>query len=334
MMPENNTAPTTVKCLMATALNTVEIKQRRLEQLAAGMVRIRTEYSMVSTGTELHTIQGTHTQERPFPRMTGYIAIGRVVGVGEGVEWPALGERVLFSAAHFEMIDFAAERCTAVPEAIPSTVAVCTTLLGIGIRGVRAARVQLGDPVAVFGQGVIGAFAAHLAKLAGGCPVIAIDPVAARREVAKKLGADVTVDPSAEDVAERIKQLTDGRGVQSSIEATATPKVIAQLPAVTAAGGRIVVLGGIHGKAELDLYTHFQKSDQIMVGCGAPHAEDHPYTTQDANTAAIHRMMLAGRIDTEPVITHRVPYTEGPAVYQMLMNEKDKAIGVQFEWPA
>jgi len=332
-MPDNHTAATTAKCLMATALNTVEVKDRELDALAPGHVRVRTEYSMVSTGTELHTIQATHTQDRPFPRMTGYIAIGHVVGVGEGVDRPALGARVLFSPAHYEMIDTPAAKCVAVPEGIASEVAVCTTLLGISIRGVRAGKVQLGDPVAVFGQGVIGAFAAHLAKLAGACPVIAVDPVAKRREVAKRLGADATIDPAGEDVGERIKALTGGHGVQVAVEATATTKVIGALPAMTTAGGRIVVLGGIHGRAELDLYTHFQKSDQVLVGCGAPHAEDHPYTTTAANTAAIHRMMLAGMIDTEPVITHRVPYTDGPAVYQMLIHEKDKAIGVQFEWP-
>ena len=331
-MPENDTAPKTVKCLMATALNTVEIVDRPLEPLAPGMVRLRTAYSMVSPGTELHTIQGTHTQERPFPRMTGYIAIGHVVGVGEGVQTPKLGDRVLFGAAHYEMIDYPAERCTPVPEEIPSEMAVCTTLLGISIRGVRAGRVQLGDPVAVFGQGVIGLFATHLAKLAGGCPVIAVDPVPARRRVALEMGADAVIDPAGEDVSGRIAELTDRRGVQASIEATATTRVVGSLPAVTAAGGRIVILGGVHGKVELDLYTFFQKSDQTMIGCGGPHPEDHPYTTNEANTAAIFRMMRAGMIRTEPVITHRAPYTEGPKIYQMLMNEKDKAIGVQFDW--
>ena len=92
-MPENNTAPCSAPCLIATALNTVEVQQRELEQLAPGNVRVKTEYSMVSTGTELHTIQGTHTQDRPFPRMTGYIAQGHVVGVGEDAGGLALGDR-------------------------------------------------------------------------------------------------------------------------------------------------------------------------------------------------------------------------------------------------
>ena len=331
-MTENFTSPCTVKCIQATALNTVEIKERKLGELEAGKVRIRTELSMVSTGTELHRIQGTHTQAGSFPRMTGYIAIGRVIGVGEGVDWPGLGERVLFKLAHFEMIDSSVEQCTPVLDGVPSTDAVCTPLLGISLRGVRGGKVQLGDSVAVFGQGVIGAFATHLAKLAGGCPVIAVDPVSARREVALKVGADVAIDPAAEDVQQRIKELTGGVGARVAIEATATPKVVSSLPAVTAPEGRIVVLGGIHGKAEMDLYTFFQKSNQTMIGCGSAYHADYPYDSDAANFDAILRMMRAGMITPGAVITHRVGYTEGPRMYRMLMEEKHKAIGVQFDW--
>ncbi|KKL51124.1 hypothetical protein LCGC14_2298640, partial [marine sediment metagenome] len=158
------------------------------------------------------------------------------------------------------------------------------------------------------------------------------DPVAARREVALKMGADVTIDPVNEDVDERIKEITGGVGVRAAIEATATPKVITSLPAVTARGGKIIVLGGIHGTAELDLYTYFQKSDQVMIGCGSAHADDFPYCDDDANRDAILRMMQAGMIKPGPVVTHRVPYTQGPEMYRMLIEEKDKAIGVQFDW--
>ena len=331
-MPENNTAPCSAPCLQATALNTVEIKQRELGELPPGHCRVKTELSMVSTGTELHTIQGTHTQHRPFPRSTGYIALGHIVGIGEGVEGLALGQRVLSPFAHLALIDVPAGRLKGVPEGIPSTDAVCTVLLGISIRGVRAAKVQLGDSVAVFGAGVIGAFATHLAKLSGGCPVIAVDPVAARREVARKMGADVVIDPASEGARERIMEITGGVGVRAAIEATATTRVIGSLPALTARQGRIIVLGGIHGKVELDLYTFFQKSDQRMIGCGAAHSDDFPYCDDEANRDAILRMMQAGMIRPGPVVTHRVPYTQGPQMYRMLIEEKDKAIGVQFDW--
>ncbi len=331
-MAKNNTAPCSAPCLQATALNTVQIKQRELGELEPGQCRVKAELSMVSTGTELHTIQGTHTQTRPFPRSTGYIALGHIVGVGDRVEGLELGQRVLSPFAHLSLIDVPAGRLKPVPEGIASTDAVCTVLLSISIRGVRAAKVQLGDSVAVFGQGVIGGFATHLAKLAGACPVIAVDLVAARRQVALKMGADVVIDPAAEDARERIMEITGGEGVRAAIEATATTKVIGSLPALTARQGRIIVLGGIHGTAELDLYTFFQKSDQRLIGCGSAHHDDFPYGDDEANRDAILRMMKAGMIKPGPVVTHRVPYTEAPEMYRMLIEEKDKAIGVQFDW--
>lgn len=331
-MSHNDIGPKTVPCLMATAINTVSICDRKLEQLKPTQVRIKTERSMVSTGTELHRIQNTHTVTKPFPTMTGYIALGTIVGLGAEVTRWKLGDRVLFRAAHFAMIDVEADSCTAVPAAVSSADAVCTVLLGISIRGVRGGKVSLGKSVAVFGLGVIGQFATHLAKLAGGCPVIAIDPVPARREIAHRMGADVTLDPFKENVPERLRALTDGQGVDVAIESTATPRVVASLPELTAFEGTLVILGGVHGKVDMDLYTHVQKRNQTIVGCGSPYHGDYPFDNDDANHAAILRMMAAGMIRPNPVITHQAPYTQGPELYRMLMEEKDKAVGVQFTW--
>lgn len=331
-MPANNTAPCTVPCLMATAVNKVEVRERKLETLAPAQVRIQCELSMISTGTELHRIQNTHTVSKPFPTMTGYIAIGRVVGIGDGVQSRQLGDRVLFRAAHFSLIDVEADSCTPVPAEVASEDAVCTVLLGISIRGVRAGQVTLGKSVAVFGLGVIGQFATHLAKLAGGYPVIAIDPVAARREIARKMGADLTLDPFKENVPARIKELTGGKGVDVAIESTATPRVVASLPEITAFEGTLVILGGIHGKVEMDLYTHVQKANQTIVGCGSPYHTDYPFISDDANHQAILQMMKGGMIRPQPAVTHKVPYTQGPEMYRILIEEKDKAVGVQFTW--
>ncbi|HTL52546.1 MAG TPA: zinc-binding alcohol dehydrogenase, partial [Planctomycetota bacterium] len=222
--------------------------------------------------------------------------------------------------------------CSAVPPEVSSEDAVCTVLLGISIRGVRGGKVTLGKSVAVFGLGVIGQFATHLSKLAGGYPVIAIDPVAARREIARKMGADVTLDPFKENVAARIKELTGGKGVDVAIESTATPRVVASLPELTAFEGTLVILGGVHGKVEMDFYTYVQKSNQTIVGCGSPYHADYPFISDDANHSAILQMMKGGMVRPRPAVTHQVPYTQGPEMYRILIEEKDKAVGVQFTW--
>ena len=255
-----------------------------------------------------------------------------MIAFGAGVERWKLGDRVLFGTAHHGMIDVPADTCTAVPADVASRDAVCTTLLSISLRGVRAAQIALGDSVVIFGQGVIGAFATHLAKLSGACPVIAVDPVAARREAARKLGADVALDPLHEDVGARIQTLTDGRGASAAIVATATPRVASTLPSHVRDEGRIVILGGVHGKVEMDLYSNFQKKNQTMIGTGSAFHSDYPYDRDAANFAVILRMMERGMIRPSPVVTHCVPYAQGPEMYRLLIAEKDKANGVQFDW--
>ena len=100
---------------------------------------------------------------------------------------------------------------------------------------------------------------------------------------------------------------------------------------LNAIGKRVIVLGGVHGKVEMDLYTQFQKNNLTMVGCGSAHHCDYPYD-EDGNIAALMNMMQAGMVKPAPAISHCVDYRQGPEIFRMLIEEKDKAIGVQFDW--
>jgi threonine dehydrogenase-like Zn-dependent dehydrogenase len=318
-------------CLLTTAKNKVECSERVLEALPEDQVRVRVEVSMVSTGTELHHIQGTHTKESTYPRSTGYISVGRIVGIGDKVSGWSLGQRVLVQQGHFAHHNADPLRILPVPEGVEPADACATILLGISLRGVRGGQVRFGDSVAVFGLGVIGLFAVHLSKLAGAYPVIAVDPVAKRRDVAKALGADVTVDPVNSDAKAAIFAATHVEGARVSMDASATPKVIATLPDVTATFGRVVVLGGVHGIVPMDLYTRFQKSNLTMVGCGSAYPTDYPFDER-RNESTLLAMIKSGMVRPRPALSHFVPWRQGPEMYRMLIEEKDKAIGVAFNW--
>jgi threonine dehydrogenase-like Zn-dependent dehydrogenase len=318
-------------CLLATAKNKVECSERVLEALRDDQVRVRVEVSMVSTGTELHHIQGTHTKESTFPRSTGYISVGKIIGIGAKVSGWSLDQRVLVHQSHFARHNADPATILPVPDGVEPADACATVLLGISLRGVRGGQVQFGDSVAVFGLGVIGLFTVHLSKLAGAHPVIAVDPVAKRRDVAKALGADITIDPIKSDAKAGVFEATNGEGARVAIDASATPKVIATLPDVTAPFGRVVVLGGVHGIVPMDLYTRFQKSNLTMVGCGSPYPTDYPYDER-RNELTLLAMLKSGMVRPRPALTHFVPWRQGPEMYRMLIEEKDKAIGVAFDW--
>src|SRR4029079_7332561 len=80
----------------------------------------------------------------------------------------------------------------------------------IALNVVLDADIHIGETVAVFGLGVPGQIAAQLARL-NGARVIGVDGIAARRDLASELGADIVLDAGEGAVAERIRDLTDGR---------------------------------------------------------------------------------------------------------------------------
>ncbi|MCZ7643808.1 MAG: zinc-binding alcohol dehydrogenase [Planctomycetota bacterium] len=311
--------------------NVVDCSSRPLAALQPGEIRLRAEYTMVSPGTELHHIAGTHTKPSTYPRATGYIAVSRVEGFeGDGGGF-ALGQRVLGGWGHSARSNVAPAQVLPIPEGVDPVDACCVILLGISLRGVRAGQVRLGDSVAVFGLGLIGAYACHLAKVAGGHPVIGIDPMPRRREIALALGADAALDPTAAGFKNRLAELTCGEGPFVAMDATGTTRVMPTLFEVAAEFGRVVVLGGVHGQVPLDLYTRFQKSNLTMVGCGDAYPADHPFTVR-RNHEVLLRMIASGQVKPRPAVTHVAPWRQGPELYRMLLEEKDKALGVAFDW--
>lgn len=86
---------------------------------------------------------------------------------------------------------------------------------------------KAGSTIAVFGAGTVGLSAVMAARLCGCATIVAIDPVAARRELAMELGATHAIDPKAEDPVKAIQALTQG-GVKYSLECTGLPAVVRQ----------------------------------------------------------------------------------------------------------
>ena len=104
------------------------------------------------------------------------------------------------------------------PEGVPWQAAVCLDPADFALGAIRDGHIRLGDAVAVFGMGAIGLFVVQLAKLAGAYPVIAVDPIPLRRDVALECGADTVMDPTACDAGLEIKLATDRRGADVCVD--------------------------------------------------------------------------------------------------------------------
>jgi S-(hydroxymethyl)glutathione dehydrogenase/alcohol dehydrogenase len=179
------------------------------------------------------------------------------------------------------------------------------SLLGCGITtGLGAvfnvAQVQPGSSVAVVGLGHLGQWMVQGAVVASAREIVAIDPIAERRELAGRFGATHLVDPSAEDPVETVRRLTGGRGADYVLEAATVPEAQAQAVTMSRRGGTIVVTSIATADSTVTL-------PQVIVAAQSRRI----LSAQNGNCRMRHdlprfvRMMQDGRVTPEPIITRR-----------------------------
>ena len=314
-----------------TEVGKVEVKSWEQNAPAPGNVVLKTVASMISAGTELSRLYNYHMVPRPYPQNTGYLSIAEVVAVGKGVENLKEGDIVDGSYSHLEYLEKPAADLLKIPEGVKPEHAVFVGLSSISLRAIRQAKVSIGDSVLVTGLGGVGQFAQLFARLSGGNPVVGVDLSPRRLEIAKKTGLKYAINGSDTDFEDQLKAITEDGKFRTCLESTGTPGVISSLPARTARFGNVVVLGGVHKKVEMDMYTDVQKSTLHIIGAGNPDPRDYPYDER-GNRVAVLGLMKEKLLDVSPLLTHHVPVEEAPEMYRMLHEEKDKGMGVVFKW--
>jgi alcohol dehydrogenase len=137
---------------------------------------------------------------------------------------------------------------------VPLEIAVlfgCAVMTGVGAV-VNTAKVSPGTSVAVFGLGGVGLAAILGARVAGASPIIAVDRLAPKLELARQCGATHTVDASQTDPVAAVRELTQG-GAETAIEAVGNEQVIAQAYGATRRGGKTVAIGLPHPSRQLTI---------------------------------------------------------------------------------
>jgi len=156
-----------------------------------------------------------------------------------------------------------------------------------------------GACVLVIGCGPIGCFAAGVARAAGASLVIASDFNPRRRELARAMGAHVTLDPATEDVVERVRSLTDGDGADLVCEMSGHPAGHAQAFTAARPGGRVNMLGTPTRATEVDFARDVIFKGLTIYGVAGRRMYEDWHQ--------MRRFLQSGRFDPRPVITHRFP---------------------------
>jgi len=310
---------------------------------------VQAHSSLVSAGTELAIYTGTHTNFtsekptfQPIPFLPGYAFVGQVVAMGGSVteQYPTLniGQRVMLQAPHgtAAMIDVRHRPLILLPDGVTDAQGALLRMASIVLTAVRVAPLQLGESVAVFGMGIVGQLVAQLFQLNGAHPIIGVDRIPARLEVAEEQGI-IPLDTNSTDVEEAILDLTAGRGADVVIEATGNPHVVPAALATVAIGGRGVLLGSTRGPVpELDVYTLIHRKRIRLIGAHEL-GQGHDYAmgirwTKGENLRLLADLFATGRLRDGGLISHTIAPTDALTIHEKLSADPAAYMGVLIDW--
>jgi threonine 3-dehydrogenase len=183
-------------------------------------------------------------------------------------------------------------------DGIPTEIGAIMDPLGNAVHTVLEANVP-GSTVLVIGCGPIGCFAVGVARAAGASLVIASDFNPKRLDLARAMGAQVTLNPGSDDVVARVRELTSGDGVDLVCEMSGHPSGHAQAFAAARIGGRVNLLGTPSRTTEVDFARDVIFKGLTIYGVTGRKM----YETWHQ----MRRFLKAGQLNPRPVITHRFP---------------------------
>lgn len=291
------------------------------------------------------TLEAVHAKlEQPIP--LGYCNVGTVVEVGAGVSEFRVGDRVISNGAHAEAVRVPRTLCAKIPDGVSDDAAAFSVVGAIGLQGVRLAQPTLGEHFVVIGLGLIGLLTCQILNAAG-CKVLGCDFDARRLRLARQFGAE-TFDLSGDaDPVSWVRSRTNNRGADGVLITASTDSdaPLRQAAQMSRQRGRIVLIG-VSG-LNLSRADFYEKEIMFQVSCSyGPGRYDSNYElggndyplgfvrwTAQRNFEAVLDMLATGRLQVEPLITHRYDFNDSDAAYRTLLAGHD-ALGIVLSYAA
>ena len=320
----------------------VEIRQEPVASVGPNQVRIEALVSGLSAGSELLVYRGQVPRDLPpdpptiggdfsFPVKFGYASVGRVVEAGSRV---ALGVGDLVFAHHPHQTEYVvpADFPIRLPASVPPEVAVFSANLETAVTVTLDAHPRLGEAVVVMGQGVVGLLITMLLRRVGAGPIVTVDAHPRRREASLSAGADHALGLDA-DLVDRVLELTGGRGFDVAVEASGSPGALQTCIDSVAFAGTIVVaswygtrdatlaLGGAFHRRRLRVLSSQVSTLDPTVA---------PRWDRARRTALVTELLQ--ELPLAPLVTHRFPFHEAAAAYELLDRTPEDCVQVVLDY--
>ena len=188
----------------------------------------------------------------------------------------------------------------------------------VAVHAVRISGIGLGDNVIILGAGTIGLLTLQCSKLAGAGSTIITDIIEYRLELAKRLGADYSVNVSQVDLKEFIEEKWGIDSVDLVFECVGVEATINQAIDIIRRGCRIIVVGVFPGKTPVKI--HLVQDGEIELKGSLM------YLREDFQKAI--DLIASGRLKVAPLVTHVIPLSEVEKAYRTAVERKEESIKV------
>ena len=306
--------------------------------------RVREVLEKIRSDGLLPTLDAVFARlDQPMP--LGYCNAGTVIEKGPEVQGFEVGQRVASNGPHAEMVHVPVHLCGHIPQGVSDDHAAFTVLSSIGLQGIRLLAPSLGEIVVVYGLGLVGLLSVQM-LMAAGARVLGVDLDRSRLRLAEGYGAETVNGSDAATVRAAALRLSQGNGVDGVL-ITASAKndsIVHQAAEISRKRGRLVLVGDVN--LHLQRADFYEKELSIQVSCSYgpgrydPNYEqrglDYPLPfvrwTEHRNLQNVLRMMSAGQLDVEPLITKRVAHAAAKTAYDFLTQDKSQ-LGIVLQYP-
>ncbi len=293
-------------------------------------------------GSDLHIYNGRVQIEPGFT--IGHEFVGHVLAAGEGVKRVKPGDRVLGcfhsacgrcffclrgvfhkceqmrvfghgallgslqgTQAEQTLVPIADMTLRKVPDGLSDEVALFAgDVMGTGYHAVLQSELAAGDNLAVLGLGPVGLCAVQAAAAAGIGPVIAIDSVPQRLEVAAGFGA-LPVHLTEQNPRDEVKRITGGRGVDAAIDAVGHPDALDLAIRLTRKAGTVVAIGVYAERCQVHMGLVWIKALTLRSG----------HANVIGHVDRVLTLLASGALDPAPLVTHHMALDDAPEAYEL-----------------
>jgi L-iditol 2-dehydrogenase len=292
-------------------------------------------------GSDVHGYTGK-TGRRIPPIIMGHEASGVVEAVGKNARNVAVGDRITFdstvycnqcpacrqgrvnlcqnrkvlgvSTPAFRRDGAMAEYVVVpwwityrLPEAVSFEEAALIEPASVSLHAARITPVDVNDVVVVVGAGQIGLFAIQAARVKGAGMIVALDMKDERLALARQLGADVTINPGAADVAAEMRSAAGRPDADAVLEAVGTEASVSLAIQLTKLGGHVTLIGNVTPRIQVNLQDIVSRELTLRGSCAIA-----------GEYRACLDLMATGRIQAKPLISKSVPLADGQTAFDAL----------------